>query len=211
MARQHRAGEQAAPRAAAKDAVYLYERAPQPMTTSGFHKMLSTVRAACGLSTVHPHQLRHRCGFYLADRKQDVRAMWNWLGHKNTQNTVNTVPTSGFVRRRQRVVNGNRQRRLPPPKGRSPVRNHRFGCTRGAQNHDRGPRSAAVSSSKVKNQNQTSSLNHQSLTAPPVQTPPTGASVRVSDEVHPSVSLVRPDQNEITANRAGQFVPDDRH
>ena len=40
------------------------------------------------MPTVHPHQLRHSCGFYLADRKQDVRAMQDWLGHKNIQNTV---------------------------------------------------------------------------------------------------------------------------
>jgi integrase len=67
--------------------IFMNERGA-PMTTSGFRKMLSTVGAACGLPTVHPHMLRHSCGFFLADRKQDVRAMQDWLGHSNIQNTV---------------------------------------------------------------------------------------------------------------------------
>ena len=32
--------------------------------------------------------LRHSCGFYMADRREDVRVMQDWLGHANIQNTV---------------------------------------------------------------------------------------------------------------------------
>jgi site-specific recombinase XerD len=32
--------------------------------------------------------LRHSCGFYIADRREDVRVMQDWLGHSNVQNTV---------------------------------------------------------------------------------------------------------------------------
>lgn len=42
-----------------------------------------------GLSlTVHPHMLRHACGFYLASKGHDTRAIQAYLGHKNIQHTV---------------------------------------------------------------------------------------------------------------------------
>jgi len=37
---------------------------------------------------VHPHMLRHACGFYLAAKGQDTRAIQAYLGHKNIQHTV---------------------------------------------------------------------------------------------------------------------------
>lgn len=37
---------------------------------------------------VHPHQLRHSCGFKLANDKQDTRAIQLCLGHRNIQHTV---------------------------------------------------------------------------------------------------------------------------
>jgi integrase len=59
-----------------------------PMSPAGFRKMLARVGAECGLPAVHPHMLRHSCGFYMADRREDVRVMQDWLGHANVQNTV---------------------------------------------------------------------------------------------------------------------------
>ena len=38
--------------------------------------------------TVHPHMLRHACGFYLASRGHDTRAIQGYLGHRNIQHTV---------------------------------------------------------------------------------------------------------------------------
>jgi type 1 fimbriae regulatory protein FimB/type 1 fimbriae regulatory protein FimE len=38
--------------------------------------------------SVHPHMLRHACGFYLASRGHDTRAIQAYLGHKNIQHTV---------------------------------------------------------------------------------------------------------------------------
>ena len=38
--------------------------------------------------SVHPHMLRHACGFYLASRGRDTRAIQAYLGHKNIQHTV---------------------------------------------------------------------------------------------------------------------------
>jgi integrase len=45
------------------------------------------IRADLPLS-VHPHMLRHACGFYLASRGHDTRAIQAYLGHKNIQHTV---------------------------------------------------------------------------------------------------------------------------
>ena len=37
---------------------------------------------------VHPHQLRHACGYYLANKGYDTRMIQAWLGHRNIQHTV---------------------------------------------------------------------------------------------------------------------------
>lgn len=67
--------------------VFLSER-KAPMTDSAFRKMLyRTGEAKLGLP-VHPHMLRHSCGFKLANDGQDTRSIQYYLGHKNIQNTV---------------------------------------------------------------------------------------------------------------------------
>ena len=37
---------------------------------------------------IHPHMLRHACGFALANAGHDTRALQAWLGHRNIQHTV---------------------------------------------------------------------------------------------------------------------------
>ena len=37
---------------------------------------------------VHPHMLRHACGFALADQGADTRLLQDYLGHRNIQHTV---------------------------------------------------------------------------------------------------------------------------
>ena len=37
---------------------------------------------------VHPHMLRHACGFKLANAGRDTRAVQHYLGHANIQHTV---------------------------------------------------------------------------------------------------------------------------
>ncbi|WP_320729701.1 tyrosine-type recombinase/integrase [Enterobacter ludwigii] len=42
-----------------------------------------------GLSLhVHPHMLRHSCGYYLAGRGTDTRLIQDYLGHRNIRHTV---------------------------------------------------------------------------------------------------------------------------
>ena len=36
----------------------------------------------------HPHMLRHACGYSIANRGHDTRALQAYLGHKNIQRTV---------------------------------------------------------------------------------------------------------------------------
>jgi site-specific recombinase XerD len=51
--------------------------------------MIARARARAGLGfPVRPHQLRHSCGFKLANDKQDTRAIQLFLGHRNIQHTV---------------------------------------------------------------------------------------------------------------------------
>ena len=38
--------------------------------------------------SVHPHMLRHGCGFALANAGHDTRLIQDWLGHKSISNTV---------------------------------------------------------------------------------------------------------------------------
>jgi type 1 fimbriae regulatory protein FimE len=61
-----------------------------PMTTAGFRKMLSRCSKIADLAfpMIHPHMLRHACGYKLANEGQDTRAIQHYLGHKNIQHTV---------------------------------------------------------------------------------------------------------------------------
>jgi integrase len=59
-----------------------------PFTTAGFAKMVARAGEAAKLKGVHPHMLRHACGYALANRGHDTRALQAYLGHKNIQHTV---------------------------------------------------------------------------------------------------------------------------
>ena len=60
-----------------------------PFTTAGFARMVERVGAAAGFGfKAHPHMLRHACGYALANRGHDTRALQAYLGHKNIQHTV---------------------------------------------------------------------------------------------------------------------------
>ena len=60
-----------------------------PFTTAGFARMVerASVEARLGFKA-HPHMLRHACGFALASKGHDTRALQAYLGHKNIQHTV---------------------------------------------------------------------------------------------------------------------------
>lgn len=60
-----------------------------PFTTAGFARMVERAgtQAAFGFKA-HPHMLRHACGFALASKGHDTRALQAYLGHRNIQHTV---------------------------------------------------------------------------------------------------------------------------
>lgn len=44
--------------------------------------------------TIHPHMLRHACGYNLADRGNDTRLIQDYLGHRNIRHTVRYTATN---------------------------------------------------------------------------------------------------------------------
>jgi integrase len=68
--------------------VFTSERG-SPFTTAGFARMVERAGAAAKLGfKAHPHMLRHACGYALANRGHDTRAVQAYLGHRNIQHTV---------------------------------------------------------------------------------------------------------------------------
>jgi len=60
-----------------------------PLTSDAIRKILGRAGREAKLPfTVHPHMLRHACGYKLAQTGQDTRAIQHYLGHKNIQHTV---------------------------------------------------------------------------------------------------------------------------
>ena len=68
--------------------VFMTER-DAPMTPAGFRKLLARIGQVAGFDfPVHPHMLRHACGYKLANDGHDTRAIQHYLGHKNIAHTV---------------------------------------------------------------------------------------------------------------------------
>ena len=68
--------------------VFVSERG-SPFTTAGYRKMIARLGEAARFSfPVHPHMLRHACGYKLANDGRDTRALQHYLGHKSIQHTV---------------------------------------------------------------------------------------------------------------------------
>jgi len=60
-----------------------------PLTRSAVNKLVERAGRQAGLELpVHPHMLRHACGFALANKGIDTRTIQDYLGHKSIQHTV---------------------------------------------------------------------------------------------------------------------------
>ncbi|WP_410995495.1 tyrosine-type recombinase/integrase [Escherichia coli] len=56
---------------------------------NSFYHIISTSGGNAGLSLeIHPHMLRHSCGFALANMGIDTRLIQDYLGHRNIRHTV---------------------------------------------------------------------------------------------------------------------------
>ncbi len=64
-------------------------RAKGPMTPKAFHALFGRIGSRAKMQfPIHPHMLRHGCGYALANAGHDTRALQAWLGHRNIQHTV---------------------------------------------------------------------------------------------------------------------------
>jgi type 1 fimbriae regulatory protein FimB/type 1 fimbriae regulatory protein FimE len=60
-----------------------------PFATGGFRTLIARLGEAAGFDfRVHPHMLRHACGYKLANDGVDTRSLQAYLGHRNIQHTV---------------------------------------------------------------------------------------------------------------------------
>ena len=60
-----------------------------PFSTAGFARMVERAAKQAKLGfKAHPHMLRHACGYALANKGHDTRALQAYLGHRNIQHTV---------------------------------------------------------------------------------------------------------------------------
>lgn len=60
-----------------------------PLSRQQFYQIISSCGDSAGLPLeIHPHMLRHSCGFALADMGVDTRLIQDYLGHRNIRHTV---------------------------------------------------------------------------------------------------------------------------
>jgi type 1 fimbriae regulatory protein FimB/type 1 fimbriae regulatory protein FimE len=60
-----------------------------PLHADQVRKIVTRAGRVAGLPfPVHPHMLRHSCGYALVNQGCDVRVIQDYLGHKNIQHTV---------------------------------------------------------------------------------------------------------------------------
>jgi len=74
--------------------LFISERG-QPLTRQAVNYLIGAAAKSAGLKNVHPHTLRHSCGFYLADKGTDLRTMQDYLGHRDPRHTVHYTRVSG--------------------------------------------------------------------------------------------------------------------
>jgi type 1 fimbriae regulatory protein FimB len=71
-----------------------------PLNRVEVFRIVRAVAKLAGLEhlNVHPHMLRHACGYSLANRGVDTRGIQGYLGHRNIQHTVKyTVSPNRFA------------------------------------------------------------------------------------------------------------------
>lgn len=64
-------------------------RMGKPLSRQRVYNILAAAGESAGLDIkVHPHMLRHACGYALADNGVDTRLIQDYLGHRNIRHTV---------------------------------------------------------------------------------------------------------------------------
>lgn len=74
--------------------LFISERG-QPLTRQSVNYLVGAAAERAGLGAVHPHMLRHSCGFYLANQGCDLRLIQDYLGHRDPKHTVHYTRVAG--------------------------------------------------------------------------------------------------------------------
>lgn len=80
--------------AASSGYLYLGERGPLTRQALNYILQMAAKRAGLNDIQVHPHILRHSCGFAMANRGHDTRLIQDWLGHRSIHHTVRYTRTA---------------------------------------------------------------------------------------------------------------------
>jgi site-specific recombinase XerD len=67
----------------------------QPLTRQSVNYRIAIAAKRAGLPPVHPHMLRHSCGFALANRGYDLRLIQDYLGHGDPRHTLHYTRVAG--------------------------------------------------------------------------------------------------------------------
>lgn len=59
-----------------------------PFTRQAVNYIISSASERARLGKIHPHMLRHSCGFSLANRGYDLRLIQDYLGHRDPKHTA---------------------------------------------------------------------------------------------------------------------------
>ncbi len=73
--------------------VFISERR-QPLTRQAVNYIIARAGERAELGHVHPHMLRHSCGFSLANRGHDLRLIQDYLGHRDPRHTAHYTRTA---------------------------------------------------------------------------------------------------------------------
>jgi site-specific recombinase XerD len=74
--------------------LFLSERL-QPLTRQAVNYIVAQAGKRAGLGHVHPHMLRHSCGYYLSNEGQDLRLIQDYLGHREVRHTARYTRVAG--------------------------------------------------------------------------------------------------------------------
>ncbi len=75
------------PRLDTRRFLFITERGSQ-FSRQGVHRMVKAVGRHAGLGSVHPHRLRHACGYHLVNQGEPMRFIQSYLGHKTEAMTL---------------------------------------------------------------------------------------------------------------------------
>lgn len=71
------------------DWLFISENDNQRLTRQSFYHIVKKIgKNAKMIIDVHPHMLRHACGYALAEDGKDTRLIQDYLGHRNIKHTV---------------------------------------------------------------------------------------------------------------------------